>query len=255
MYEFIKVDRDERIATLTLDRPAVLNAWHSAMRKEVGDAITELNADKTVRAIIMTGAGDRAFSAGQDLNETKTFDRNRAGSWMEEWRAMYGAIRDLDKPLIAALNGVAAGSAFQVALLADIRVGHAGSRMGQPEINSGIASTTGPWIMREMLGLSRTIELTLTGRMMEGDECHAIGLIHYLVAPEAVMAKAREIAALLADKPPIAMALDKQRFREVTQAGYDDALASGTRIQRQAYGTGEPQAMMEKFLAQRAARR
>ena len=79
-----------------------------------------------------------------------------------------------------AINGIAAGFGFQVALLGDIRVAHSGVKMGQPEINSGIFSTTGPWIMKEMIGMSRTIELTLTGRMMSADEAMHIGLIHYL---------------------------------------------------------------------------
>ena len=99
---------------------------------------------------------------------------------------MYGAIRELDEPIVAALNGVAAGSAFQVALLCDVRVGHSESRMGQAEINAGIPSTLGPWLMQMSLGLSRTVELTLTGRMMDGDECYRIGLLHHLVPNEGV---------------------------------------------------------------------
>ena len=98
------------------------------------------------------------------------------------------------KPLVGALNGVAAGSAFQVALQTDVRVGHEGTRMGQPEINSGIPTVLGSWLMIDRLGLSRTIELTLTGRMMEGRECHDIGLIHYLVPADQVLAKAKEVA-------------------------------------------------------------
>lgn len=255
MYEFINVETDGAVAVLTLNRPEVLNAWHSKMRGEIGAALDALNGNDAVRAIIMTGAGDRAFSAGQDLNETKTFDAERAERWIDEWKAMYGAIRGLDKPLIAALNGVAAGSAFQVALQADIRVGHPGTRMGQPEINSGIPSTLGPWLMREMLGLARTIELTLSGRMMGGEECHRLGLINHLVVRDQVMTKAREIAEALAAKPTIAMRLNKRRFREVTQPGFDEALEAGHRIQAEAYASGEPQAMMERFFAVRAAQR
>lgn len=168
---------------------------------------------------------------------------------------MYGAIRALDKPLIAALNGVAAGSAFQVALLTDVRIGHPGVRMGQPEINSGIASTLGPWLMREMLGLSRTVELTLSGRMMDAAECHAIGLIHRIVPAPEVMAAALATAGELAAKPPVAMRLNKRRFREITEAGFNDALEAGIRIQKESYASGEPQRWMERFLAERAKRR
>lgn len=255
MYDFIKVATDDAVGTITLNRPQVMNAWHSPMRKELAKALVAMNTDDSVRAVIMTGAGDRAFSAGQDLNETKTFDTKRAAEWIEEWRALYGAIRGMTKPLIAGLNGVAAGSAFQVALQCDIRIGHEGSRMGQPEINSGIASTLGPWLMKEMLGLSRTIELTLTGRMMSGEECHRIGLIHHLVAPGEVHARTMEVAGELAAKPPVAMRLNKQRFAEMTQAGFEDALAAGSRNQKEAYASGEPQRMMEEFFAARAKRK
>ena len=252
MYRFIIVERQGEIATLTLNRLEVLNAWHAPMRQEIVAALVDLNGDEAVRAIIITGAGERAFSAGQDLAEAKNFDADHAASWIDEWRAMYQALRDLDKPLVAALNGVAAGSAFQVALLADLRVGHPGTRMGQPEINVGIASTLGPWLMRERLGLSRTIELTLSGRLMDGAECHDIGLIHYLVPQAEVLDKAREVAQMLASKPPVAMRLDKRRFREMTKADFEDALQAGVRTQREAYATGEPQAVMAQFLAERS---
>jgi len=255
MYQFIKVEKNGEVGIVTLNRPEVLNAWHAAMRRELAGALQVMEDDAGIRAIILTGAGARAFSAGQDLNETKTFNPDRAQEWIEEWRALYSTMRGLTKPLIAALNGVAAGSAFQVALLCDIRVGHLGSRMGQPEINSGIASTLGPWLMKEMLGLSRTIELTLTGRIMDGEESHRIGLIHYLVEPGEVMDKALDVARDLASKPQVAMRLDKQRFAEVTQIGFEDALTAGTRNQTESYASGEPQRMMQVFLDERANRR
>ncbi len=182
------------------------------------------------------------------------FDPDRAAEWIVEWETLYDLMRSLSKPLIAALNGVAAGSAFQVALLCDFRVGHPGVRMGQPEINSGIASTTGPWIMREMLGIARTIDLTLTGRMMDAEECRAIGLINRLVPRERVLDEALALARELADKPPVAMRLNKQRFREVTEAAFRDCLEAGIRVQRESFASGEPARMMEEFFAARAKR-
>lgn len=255
MFQFVTFDRQNEVAVITLNRPDRLNAWHSAMRAEVADAFQECNADPEVRAVVITGAGDRAFSAGQDLAETREFSAERAATWMEEWRNMYGAIRNMDKAVIAALNGVAAGSAFQVALLADVRVGHDDVRMGQPEINSGIASTLGPWLMWNMLGSSRTIELTLTGRLMDARECHNIGIIHHLVPREQVMERAMTVARELAAKPPVAMKLNKRRFREMTEAGFEDAERAGVVIQRESFGTGEPQAMMAQFFAEREARK
>jgi enoyl-CoA hydratase/carnithine racemase len=255
MYQYIDLDRHDEIAIITLNRPERFNAWHSPMRTEVADAFHACNQDPEVRAVVITGAGANAFSAGQDLAETQEFDAERAVEWMGEWRAMYGAIRAMDKPVVAALNGVAAGSAFQVALLCDVRVGHAGSDMGQPEINSGIPSTLGPWLMQDMLGRSRTIELTLRGRMMDGAECHALGLIHTLVPREDVLSTAISMAKDLARKPPIAMKLNKRRFRELTDASFEEAEQAGERIQHEAFESGEPQAAMEQFFAERRARK
>lgn len=252
MSEDILVSNHGRVAVITLNRPARLNAWTTAMREMIIDALQRFDADDNVAAIVMTGAGDRAFSAGQDLSEAHDFDGERAVAWIKEWERYYTVLRSLTKPLVMALNGTAAGSAFQVALLGDIRVGHPGVRMGQPEINAGIASTTGPWIMSEMLGMSRTIELTLTGRLMDADECVRIGLIHHLVPAEQVLEKALEIATELAGKPPVAMRLDKQRFREMTEPGFRSAIEAGARIQREAYDSGEPARMMEAFFRQRA---
>jgi len=255
MKDFILSEVRAPVGILTLNRPDKLNAWNAPMRARLVEALDALEADATVRAIILTGAGDRAFGAGQDLNETKTFDPDRAELWIGEWERLYDRIRLLSKPIVAALNGVAAGSAFQVSLLCDLRVGHPGVTMGQPEINSGIASTTGPWIMRELIGLGRTIDLTLTGRMMDAEECFRIGVINRLVPQEQVMAAALELATELAGKPPVAMRLNRARFREVTEAGFRDCLAAGIRNQREAYATGEPARMMEEFLAKRAAKK
>ncbi|MGX1787154.1 enoyl-CoA hydratase/isomerase family protein [Bosea sp. NPDC055332] len=255
MKDSVLVEVRGAVGILTLNRPQILNAWNAPMRSRLVEGLDELEANDAVRAIILTGAGDRAFGAGQDLNETKTFDPDRAELWMGEWERLYDRIRSLSKPIIAALNGVAAGSAFQVALLCDLRIGHDGVTMGQPEINSGIASVTGPWIMREMIGIARTIDLTLTGRMMDADECYRIGLINRVVPKQKVMEAALALAEELAGKPPVAMRLNKARFREVTEQSFRECLTAGIRNQREAYGTGEPARMMEQFLAVRAARK
>jgi enoyl-CoA hydratase/carnithine racemase len=233
---------------ITLNRPERLNAWNAPMRARLLDLIGGANGDDAVRAVVMTGAGERAFCAGQDLNEGKTFDGARAEEWIEEWRRLYSALRRFEKPMVMALNGLAAGSAFQVVLLGDIRVGHAGSKMGQPEINSGIVSATGFWIMREMLGLSRAIEMVLTGRMAEAEECHRIGLLHHIVPQAEVQARALAIAAELAAKPALAFRLNKQRFCAATQAGFDETFEAARLIHRRAFDAGEPQRVMEKFL-------
>ena len=248
MYKHIKEETTGNVGIITLDRPEVLNAWHKPMRDEIFELLTAYENDDQIKAIVLTGSGDRGFCAGQDFNEARHFDPQKAEKWVEEFRRLYGRILSLTKPLIAALNGVAAGSGFQVALLADIRIAHQGVNMGQPEINSGIASITGPWIMREMLGLSRTIELTLTGRLMTAEECYQVGIVHQIVPQNEVFDTALHMAEELATKAPTAMRAIKQRFREMTSAGFDDTFEAAIRFHRETYGSGEPQQHMQDFL-------
>ncbi|MFT3816783.1 MAG: enoyl-CoA hydratase/isomerase family protein [Rubrivivax sp.] len=247
----VLLERRGRVGLITLNKPDRLNAWDKPMRDAIVAALQAYDDDRAVGAVVMTGAGERAFSAGQDFSEAHEFDADRAEAWMREWERFYGTLRRLGKPVIAALNGVAAGSAFQVALLCDVRVGHDEVTMGQPEINSGIASITGPWIMKEMLGMSRTTELTLTGRMMDARECQAIGLIHHLVPRAEVMPKALEVAEQLAAKAPLAMRLDRAWLADMTEASFRQAIAVAIAAHRESYGSGEPARKMEAFMAER----
>ena len=252
--EFIELVERGRIVVIRLNRPQKLNAWHGAMRDEIIDALRCYDGDSNIGAIVMTGAGDRAFCAGQDLEEAHDFDVDASEAWIRSWETYYDTIRSVTKPLVMALNGTAAGSAFQVALLGDIRVGHPGVRMGQPEINAGIASITGPWIMNLMLGMSRTIELTLTGRLMDAEECFRIGLLHHLVPADEVMTRSMEIANELAAKPPVALRLDKLRFKEMSETSFRDSMEAAVRHHRTSYASGEPQRMMKEFFRTRGSK-
>lgn len=251
MQPHLLVEQRDRVGLVTLNKPEKLNAWDRPMRDDIVRTLLDFDKNDAVGAVVFTGAGERAFSAGQDFAEAHSFDADRAEAWIREWEVFYGALRRLTKPIVMALNGTAAGSAFQVALLGDIRVAHEDVTMGQPEINSGIASITGPWIMKEILGMSRTIELTLTGRMMRADECHRIGLVHYLVPKPEVLSKAMQIAAELAAKAPLAMKLDRAWFADMTEAAFQHTIAAAIRSHRQSYASGEPARKMEDFMAAR----
>ncbi len=246
--DFVQLEHVGAIAVLTLNRPHVMNAWHKPMRDQLVSRFTECENNNRVSAIVVRGAGDRAFCAGQDLNDVGEFDATAARDWIEEWRTLYQRIRTLTKPTVAALNGVAAGSGFQFALLLDIRIGHGQSRMGQPEINAGIASITGPWIMREIIGLARTTELVLTGRIMDGTEAHQFGLIHELVDQSHVFKRAVEVANDLSTKAPLAMKLNKNWLRQMTQAGFDQAFEHALIAHAESYDSGEPQRVSQSFL-------
>ncbi|MCS0505167.1 enoyl-CoA hydratase/isomerase family protein [Ancylobacter mangrovi] len=245
----VVAERKGAVLVIRLDKPARLNAWNAPMRARLLSLILSAGTDETTSAIVLTGTGERAFCAGQDLNEGKTFDGARSEMWIEEWRHLYNAVRRFEKPFVIALNGLAAGSAFQLALLGDIRIGHDAVKMGQPEINSGLVSATGFWIIREMLGLSRATELVLTGRMMEARECADIGLIHQLVPREEVLPRALAVAEELAAKPRTAFRLNKQRICAATQVVFDETFEAARQLHRQAFEAGEPQKVMERFLS------
>lgn len=241
--------------TITLNRPERMNAWNMAMRSELVRILEAAAGDDTVTSVVLTGSGEKAFCAGQDLNEVTSFGEDFAEAWIDDFATLYRSIRSLEIPVVSAINGVAAGSAFQFALLTDIRIGHAGVRMGQPEINTGIVSVTGPWIMREVLGLSRTIELTLTGRLVNADEALRLGLLHEIVDQEDVLERAQVLAAELGAKPKTAMRLIKRRFFEVLEPGLDDAVAAAKRYHRQSFASGEMHSSTAAFLNARGGQK
>ena len=241
-------DRSGGVVLLTLNRPDRMNAWDEAMRAELIGRLTDAAADAEARAVVLTGAGERAFCAGQDLNELSAFGPEKAEDWIDGFARLYRAVLSLEIPVVAALNGVAAGSAFQFVLMTDLRIGHPGVRMGQPEIRSGIASITGPWIMRETLGLSHTRELTLSGRLMEAEEALRLGALHEIVAREAVLARALDAARELGSRPRTAMRLIKRRFFEVLEPGLDEAIDAARRYHRLSFESGEMHAETRRFL-------
>lgn len=254
MADTILTERRDNILVITLDRPAVRNALSAGIRAEMGALLATVNADPETGAVVITGAGDKAFCGGQDLAEAQKFSAETAQAWVDGLRSFYQTIRDLDKPVVAAVNGVAAGAGIQIALLCDLRIGHAGSRMGQPEINAGLASVIGAHLLSLSLGHSRTVELALTGRLMDGAEAHRLGLLNELVAADEVLDRAVAVAGTLAAKPPGAMALTKQRFRDLTQPAFDATLNAAVGLQQAAYGSGEPQAVMAAFLARKRSK-
>jgi enoyl-CoA hydratase/carnithine racemase len=245
----------DRAGVITLNRPEVLNAWTMAMQREIATAVTAMGEDGDVDAIVITGAGDRAFCAGQDLGESSGFDAESTGPWLEGFARCYTAILGCPKPVVAAINGVAAGSGYQLALVCDIRIAHPQVRIGQPEVSSGIPSITGLYLTWESLGHSRTVELMLSGRLMLADEAERVGLLHRVVEPEQVLPVALDYGHRLARQPALAFRLTKQRVLDVLRPGLLDSFAAARETDRQAWAAGEPQRTGERFLHERAARR
>ncbi|MBT3533783.1 MAG: enoyl-CoA hydratase/isomerase family protein [Rhodospirillaceae bacterium] len=249
--DVVEVERAGGIAVLRFSRPDNLNAISMALARGVAATLIELDCDDTVRGIVLTGAGDRAFCAGVDLHEARGMKVADIETWFGTACNVYKQILLTDKPVIAALNGIAAGGGFQIALVSDQRVAHQGARMGQPEINAAIPSIMGSYWMSLHLGWSKNQELSMTGRLMEAEEAHGLGLINHLVAKDQVVAKACEVAENLAAKPAVAWARTKARFREIALAGFEEAFRAGVLGQQEAYAKGEAQAVIEAFLASR----
>ncbi len=251
MTDVVIVERAGGIAILRLNRPDRLNALSMALAKAIAATLIELDNDDTVRGIVLTGAGDRAFCAGVDLHEAREMQVADIESWFGTACNVYRQILLTDKPVIAALNGIAAGGGFQMALVSDQRIAHPGARMGQPEINAAIPSIMGSYWMSLHLGWSKNQELSMSGRLMEAEEAHGLGLINHMVAADQVIAKACEVAETLAAKPSVAWARTKARFREIALSGFDEAFRAGVLGQQEAYAKGEPQAVIDAFMASR----
>jgi enoyl-CoA hydratase/carnithine racemase len=251
----VKLERQDSVAIVTLNRPEVLNAVDMEMRETLITLLAELNKAADVRAIVLTGAGDRAFCSGQDLEEIVRYTVDHIDSWITRQHAMYAAVRDLNKPCLVAFNGVAAGAGLQIALCADLRIGYPEMKVGQPEIKAGLASIVGSYLMTMHLGLSKNVELSLTGEMISGKVAHDIGILNHLVAREEVMGKTLALATEMSKLAPTALRLTKQRFRALTQEGFDAALEAAKAAQKEAYASGEPQEAMRQFLEARKTKR
>ncbi|MCG5213634.1 enoyl-CoA hydratase/isomerase family protein [Streptosporangium sp. KLBMP 9127] len=239
------------VAVLTLNRPESLNAWDMAMQDKVRRRFAEFGADERTRAVVITGAGDRAFCAGQDLAETAEFGPENVDTWLDNFRSLYRAILEIDKPVVAALNGVAAGSGYQLSMLCDVRVAHPGVRMGQTEVSSGIPSVTGMYLTMRALGTSRTLELMLSGRLMDIDELRQVGLVHHVVAEGDVLDTAVKVGAQLGEQPSVAVALTKQRYRDLITPGLWEAFEAARAIDQKAWASGQPQQVMREFFTAR----
>jgi enoyl-CoA hydratase len=223
-YENILVERKDRIAIITLNRPRVLNALSQATVDELDAAIDDLGADEGVRAIIITGAGEKAFAAGADVKELHALQSaTEAAEFIGRRHRFLFKLAKLPKPVIAALNGYALGGGCELAMACDIRIAAETARLGQPEINVGmIPGTGGTQRMLRLVGPGMAKYLILTGDHISAQEALRIGLVERVVPPEKLMDEAKALATKLATKPPIAMALAKQAIAMGMEMGLED---------------------------------
>ena len=200
------VDRDGAVAVVTINRPKVLNALNSQTLDELRRVVLACRHDDAVKCVIITGAGEKSFIAGADINElsvqTPTSGREHAMSGQH----VLDLIEKMGKPVIAAINGFALGGGCELAMACTIRLAADTARLGQPEINLGIIpGYAGTQRLARLVGRGRALELLLTGDHITAAEAHRIGLVNRVVPAADLMAEARKLAATLADKAPVAM--------------------------------------------------
>jgi len=226
-YENILVERQENHAVITLNRPKVLNALNQALLAELSAAIDELAADADVRAIVLTGAGDRAFAAGADIGEFNGLpSASVAAEFALRGQALLNRIERLPKPVIAALNGFALGGGCELALACDIRLAADTARLGQPEINLGIIpGYGGTQRLVRLVGKGAAKLLCLSDDPITAAEALRIGLVDRVVPAAELLTEARALAAKLAGKAPIAVAAIKQAINVGSEGTLADGLA------------------------------
>ncbi|WP_342640444.1 enoyl-CoA hydratase/isomerase family protein [Rhodoligotrophos ferricapiens] len=247
-------ERRGPILSLTLNRPHRLNALDHELRQSIADAIESANGDPEIRVLTFTGTGTHAFSAGQDLHESGALKPADGPVWMAGWVRYFSAFARATKPLIMAVNGVAAGGGLETALLGDLRIASRNARFLMAEADIGLPAIVGQHLLKIHLGLSRATELVLTARTLNAGEALEIGLLHRVVDESDLPEAAAEMARLLAEKPPLAMQLTVGRFREVLLPALADAEQASARYQSEAVASGEPQQAMQAFLARRQRR-
>jgi len=205
----VPVVREGAVAVVTIDRQEALNALDVETLTELRGALRDLRDDAEVRAVVLTGAGEKAFVAGADIKYMGGLDADGARAWGALGHEAGMLLETMPKPTIAAVNGFALGGGCELALACDLRYASARARFGQPEINLGIVpGWGGTQRLARVCGLGVAKELVLTGRTVEADEALRVGLVDAVADP--VLAHALEVATALAAKSPVALAVAKR---------------------------------------------
>jgi len=252
------VSRDERVTTITLNRPDARNAFDGRLAGDLRDAIREAADDAGCRAIVLTGAG-HAFCAGADLGYLKelieTQNWAKAGELVGDGAEAVAAIASAPKPVIAAVNGAAAGGGANLALACDIRIASDRASIGQVFNRLGLhPDLGGTYFLPRLVGLGKALELVFTADMIDASEGHRLGLFNRLVTPDALMSETRALAVRLADKPPLAIARAKQALYRGSQATLDEMLAIEIDSQRALFSTEDAREGLKAFLEKRPPR-
>lgn len=248
----LRVERDGAVATIVLDRPDALNALTVPLKEALLGAFSEVASDRAVRAVVLTGAG-RAFCAGQDLRERL---EPAALPLADEIRARYNplirSMRELPKPIVGAINGVAAGAGASIAFACDMRIAAEGASFLLAFGRVGLIPDSGAtWLLPRLVGAAKAAELALTTEPLSAMDAERFGLVAKVVPGEELLPDARALAARLAAGAPVALALTKQAIDRSWSATLDEQLETEADLQGRAGSTADHREGIAAFLERR----
>ena len=232
-FDNLLVEHEPGVAVLTVQRPQRLNALDARTLDELWQAFADFQQDESIRCVVVTGAGEKAFVAGADIHELAHDTPERARERALSGQRVFDRIEQLGKPVIAAVNGFALGGGCELAMACTIRLASDNARFGQPEINLGlIPGCAGTQRLPRLVGKARAMEMVLTGAPIGAQEALALGLVNRVVAQDKLLAEARALARELAAKPRVAV-----RYAiEAINRGLEMPFADGCQLEASLFG-------------------
>ena len=232
-FDNLLIQREAGVSVLTIHRPQRLNALDASTLLELRQAFTDFQHDDTLRCVIVTGGGDRAFVAGADVNELARDTPEGARLRALNGQQLFDLIEQMGKPVIAAVNGVALGGGCELAMACTLRLAADTAKFGQPEINLGlIPGFAGTQRLARLVGKTKAMEMIVTGMIITAQEALTLGLINRVVPAAALMKESRALADELASKPPIAL----RYAMEVLNRGLEMPFSEACRLEASLFG-------------------
>lgn len=251
-YQNVLVATKDGITTVTINRPSAMNALNSATLQELDAVFAELLTDAATKAVIVTGAGDKAFVAGADLGEMSKMTALEGRAFGDLGHKVFDAIENFPKVVIAAINGYALGGGCELAMACDIRLASTKAKFGQPEVTYGIIpGFGGTQRLPRLIGKGLAKQYIYTGDMFDAEEAHRIGLVNVVTTPEELITAAEAMLAKILKKSPLAVTSAK----DVIDRGLEMTQDLGMKYEAQAFGvcfaTEEQKEGMAAFLEKR----